>query len=164
VSWNRLTNSGVIVIDIILGLVFLCLSGLIFFLVKDFPKASVMEGLGPGFLPIVLIILLSLLALVLIFTGILNRKKKIINPESETSLSLSVIKSPMIMLITVFIYLIALHYLGFIISTPFLVLASMKIMGSKTLPAIIMAFLLTGVIYIFFAILFRVSLPHGILL
>ncbi|MDP3443272.1 MAG: tripartite tricarboxylate transporter TctB family protein [Ignavibacteria bacterium] len=151
-------------IDIILGLVFLCLSGLIFFLVKDFPKASVMEGLGPGILPIVLINLHSLLALVLNFTGILNRKKKITNPESETSLSLSVIKSPMILLITVFFYLIALHYLGFTISTPFLVLASMKIMGSKTLPAIIMAFLLTGVIYIFFAILFRVSLPHGILL
>jgi len=58
---------------------------------------------------------------------------------------------------------LALHYLGFIISTPFLVIASMIIMGSKLKTAFIMSIILTGTTYMFFEILFKVSLPQGIL-
>lgn len=149
-------------LDIILGLVMLLISAGIVIAVKDFPSATIIEGLGPGFMPTLLAIILSLLALVLIIIGLINKLK---NSPSKATLNFSVssVKGPIILFASIIFYLLALHYLGFIISTPFLVIASMIIMGSKLKMAFIMSIILTGTTYMFFEILFKVSLPQGIL-
>lgn len=57
------------------------------------------------------------------------------------------------------VYLIALRYIGFLVSTALLVAAITIITGTKPLRALIYAVLASGVCYLFFEKLFHVLLP-----
>lgn len=147
--------------DVILGLVFIAFSGLVYLLTRGFPPATVMEGLGPGFMPGLVILILTGLSLLLIVSGLTKRRKAGTAVEAGAAFSVSELKAPGILMAAVIAYLVLLKHFGFLLTTPLLMLATMKLMGAKTRFAMVMAVVLTGAVYALFVFALRVMLPRG---
>lgn len=150
-------------VDIILGSIFSVLAVIIFFRTQQYPKFNLMEGLGPGFMPRLLVIILFVLSIVLIITGIINKKKEVKTENTASKDDISVVFAPIILLSSIFAYLVLLRLLGFLITTPFLLFITMKVMRAKTKESILIAIVLTVVIYALFHFGFQVALPTGLL-
>ena len=62
-------------LDTVTGLVLVGFSGVVYFIVKDFPTGTAKEGMGARLLPLLLTILLALLSISLLIQGLIRRGK-----------------------------------------------------------------------------------------
>lgn len=152
--------------DLILGTIFLVFCMWVYILLRDFPPGTIQEGMGPGFLPGLLIIAIAILSLVLIAGGLINLKRGTAPLEKETQPPVfgPNLKIPGILIGIVSVYLICLEVFGFLITTPFFILSTMKVMGSNFKTAVLTGIILSVLIYLIFAVGLNVPLPTGYLI
>ncbi len=134
------------------------LSFLTFFLIKDFPSAGITAGMGPRLMPGLYSAVLAVLSLLLIVIGIFKIRK---NTDIEKEkITFKQIEMPLFLVVIILIYLILLKRIGFLITTPLIIFIVMKIMAAKNKISFIIAFSMTVVIYLIFAIGLNVPLPQ----
>ena len=158
-------------VEIFSGIVFIIFGGLIFFFSRGFRQFTVEQGMGPDSMPKLYAVFMIALALMLILSALIKITKNKNTQNNSGSdgvigkLSAETIERLKISGVTIvafFIYLFMLRPLGFLIATPPLVFFVMKIMLAKTRNAIMVAILLTAVIFVIFRTLLGVPLPIGI--
>ena len=149
--------------DIITGAILIGISLFIQLTIRNYPSRTVMEGLGPGFLPNLLSLLLFVLSSVLIIVGIVKLRNHV-KLQADSKKERISLKGPASIAAAVFVYLILFRYLGFLILSPLLIFTVMRIMDDGYKRAIIMAVVLAATVYYIFRIFLGVPLPHGSLL
>ena len=73
------------------------------------------------------------------------------------------IKIALISVAAVAVYVLSINFLGFIISTVIFLAGAFIALKAKTIPAICMATVMTGLLYVVFKILLKMPLPRGFL-
>ena len=123
---------------------------------KDFPEGFRGSGLGPGFFPIVIVVIMLVLA------G-LNLLEAFRMKDKSISFSLSTIRLPLFLISSVVVYTALFSVLGFILDSLIFLFASMTFLKVKWLKALIVAVAVTLVLYLIFRTILRIPLPRGIL-
>jgi putative tricarboxylic transport membrane protein len=147
--------------DVFLGVLLIALSLAVYALMYDFPSATVAEGMGPAFMPGILIFILIVLSIILIIDGLTQRKKKDRPSRTISSILGPNLKNPGILILIVSVYLLSLNSIGFLIATPAFILFTMITTGASLKPAIVMGICLTALVYVAFALALKVPLPAG---
>ena len=73
------------------------------------------------------------------------------------------IKIALIAFAAVAVYILSMNLLGFIISTVIFLGCSFVVLKAKPVPAILMAVVMTGLLYVVFKVLLKMPLPRGFL-
>lgn len=126
-----------------------------------FTLAQVMPGKASMF-PSVVSSALMALGVLIIIDSIVKIKKD--RPTEETAASIGELKSPVIVLALLILYVLAVVHIGFYISTPVMLVCYMFFMGIRNIKtilittAVVMAF-----VYCLFTLQLGVPLPAGIL-
>ena len=153
--------------DIVTGIFYAVLGGVVIFLSQQLPKSKVMK-IGPDFMPMLIGIVILILALILLVTSIKNFKA---NSEKAASMpaDTSDYKRVLASLILVVIYVNILAPVGFIVSTlgylflQIVVLApndrrTLKHLTSYAILDIVFVF----IVFFLFRYGFKIVLPAGI--
>lgn len=153
--------------EVVLGLIFLTLSGATFLLMADFPSGNRFQGMGPAFYPGLLAALLGVLSLFLVLKGVFTSGgEELIEEErnKEPSILFGMhLKVPGTLVVIVCLYLVLTDMIGFLWITPIFLVATMKTLRAGWALAFITAISLTVLIYIIFGVALRVPLPEGVL-
>ena len=151
--------------DIKLGFLFLGVSGAVYYLMRDIPSGTLEEGMGSAFFPGCLVLVLTGLSVILLFTGIFRKSTEGANGDSEDGKPLPLIgphlKIPGVLTLTVAIYLAALEIFGFLAITPIFIFAVIRIFRSSFWNASLMGLVITGAIYLMFGAGFQIPFPKG---
>ena len=148
-------------INIIISLVLITAGGIYYYLTGKLPDRDLANTLSSAFMP-------TLLFYCLIFLSVLLLIKNIKFGTNE-GCSYHITKKEMLGLLYValiiYFYVLLMKLIGFIFVTPAVLIVLMKLTGSsKWKEMIIVSVSATVLIYFFFNFLFKVQLPHGILL
>lgn len=148
--------------DVYAGVIILVTS--LFFIVqaKGFPERA---ALFP-YLILGLFIFFAILLLINGFRKTTMRAKAIDVPaaDDEEQLSFNMIKMPVLILVTVTIYVILINVLGFFVSTAIFMIGILFALGMKSLKAYFLTIVFTLLfIYLLFVKLLHVFLPTGLL-
>jgi len=73
------------------------------------------------------------------------------------------IKIALVSFAVVAVYVLSMNFLGFIISTAIFLAGAFIALKAKTIPAVCMATVMTGLLYVVFKILLKMPLPRGFL-
>lgn len=160
-----------------------CFSMFVFYLTKDWPKATHKSGFGPGFYPDLLtIVLLVLLAILFFQEWTADRRYRKAKAESRAKadaeagepealteedsdeklgFNLERIKMPAFFIVLMIIYTALINTLGFITDTILFLFSGMIIMKARPLPSILISVLFTAFLYLIFGLLLKVQLPLG---
>lgn len=147
--------------DIFLGVLLIAFSLVVYALMYDFPSATIAEGMGPAFMPEILIVILVVLSTILIINAVVRRRKKDRSSGTISSILGPNLKTPGILILIVSIYLFSLDSVGFLIATPAFILITMISTGSTLKSGILMGICLTCLVYVVFALALKVPLPVG---
>jgi hypothetical protein len=158
--------------DLVIGIIFLCISGIFFVATYSFPKPPV-QAAGPSFWPKLMSVFLAIFSLTLILTSLkkpINVKNedneksehRVINEEKEG------FRRSLIGILMTGFFILALNFFGFILGTigyylSIKVLVSKKYTWKNLMFALVQATLLTALIYISFGEFLNVNLPTGII-
>lgn len=85
------------------------------------------------------------------------------NNEEFEYASSKEIKTALIAFAAVAVYILSMNLLGFIISTVLFLVCSFIALKAKPLPSVLMAIIMTGLLYVVFKILLKMPLPRGFL-
>lgn len=148
--------------DVYAGVVILVTS--LFFLVqaKEFPERAAL-------FPYLILALFLFFAVLLLITGFRKtamRKKDIEVPtaDDEESLTIGMIKMPLLILVTVTAYVVLINFLGFFVSTALFMVGILYMLKLKSLKTYVLTILFTLLfIYLLFVKLLHVFLPTGLL-
>jgi hypothetical protein len=127
-------------------------------LTSRLPDRNLPNTLGGAFMPWLMVILLLFLSILLLVKNIIS------GAEIKRVDNISLKDGLRILLLTtiVFIYVNAMQFFGFLLTTPFFIISLMLISGSKNWKQIVLVSLAgSGAIYFFFHKLFQVPLPGG---
>jgi len=154
--------------EVVLGLIFLSLAAATFFLMADFPSGNRFQGMGPAFYPGLLAALLGLLSLGLGIRGLFVPEEAAPDGIEEKTgkafpLFGSHLKTPGVLILIVCVYLIGMNILGFLVTTPLFLVATMKSLRSEWKSALFVGLFLSALVYAIFGIVLRVPLPEGYL-
>ena len=148
-------------INIIISLVLIAAGGFYYYLTGKLPDRDLANTLSSAFMPVLLFYLLVFLSVLLLV--------KNIKYGTNEGCSYHITKKEMLGLLYValiiYFYVFLMKIIGFIFVTPAVLIILMKLTGSvKWKEMIIVSVSATALIYFFFNFLFKVQLPHGILL
>jgi len=143
--------------DFIVGLVSLALSAFVYFYSKTFSIGTGGLSNDPAYYPRALAIIMALMSVALIVKSIPKLKEDKISFEAETAINIGKIIALLIA------YILLLTTLGFIVSTLLFVFAGIMLFGGKISTSAKLFIPITGIIYVIFAVLFKMILPAGIL-
>ena len=126
----------------------------------NFPENTPGSGLGPGFFPRILIIMMLFISIYLIATSIIKKKK-----EKSVSVGFNVnkLKKPILIVCLTILYTITLNYLGFLLDTIIYLIITSILFGNKYLQSLLFSIIFTFLVYLIFKKMLRVPLPPGIL-
>lgn len=152
--------------DITLGLLFLVISGVVYYLMRDFPTGTMEEGMGSAFFPGCLVAALAALSLLLIIGAISSRGdseegKGGGGSQKTVPIFGSHLRAPAAVTVAVVIYLTVIGTVGFLIATPLLILAVMKLFRSGWWRGLLVGVALTGALFVIFGMGLRIPLPVG---
>lgn len=139
--------------NMIFGIIIIVLGGFFYALTFDFPKLSA-DAPGPAFMPRVYCGLLIIFGLIVFIRGILDKRKE---EEQEKTFRYAIASMGIVLL-----YIIVMPFIGFNISTFFLVL--FLLLFSKVRSKLILISIPIGTvlfIFIVFVKLLKVSIPTG---
>ena len=152
-------------LDIFYGALIGGIAVVFFALTSSFP--SVQRGLDPRVFPRFVSICTFILSMVLIGKGVKALVKEQAGTERTTRERL--LDRPAVLKRIIWLFLIGLGYVliiekvGYVISTPFLIAATMVLFGEKRfLRILLVSVLTTGVLFVLFRMIFRVPLPVSI--
>jgi len=144
--------------NIIISIVLIVFGFFFAFLTSRLPDRNLPNTLGGAFMPWLLVIILLLLSILLLLKNIIS------GAEVKSVDKISLKDGLRILLLTaiVFIYVKAMQFFGFFLTTPFFLVSLMLISGSRNWKQIVIVSLAgSGGIYFFFHKLFQVPLPGG---
>lgn len=143
-------------IDISISLALIVIAGIMIHTSRSFPGAQGAD-VGASFFPVILSSLLIFLSLLLILTSIKNKAV-----ETRTT-GKSDWKKVVFGMGFTFIYFILLIYLGYVVATPIFLAAMMWMFNYRRIIQVVFwSLLITGIIYVCFAMLLQVPLPSGV--
>lgn len=143
-------------IDISISLALIVIAGIMIHTSRSFPGAQGAD-VGASFFPVILSSLLIFLSLLLILTSIKNKAV-----ETRTA-GKSEWKKVLFGMGFTFIYFVLLIYLGYVVATPIFLAGMMWVFNYRRIIHVIFwSLLITGVIYVCFAMLLQVPLPNGV--
>lgn len=143
-----------IILAIIL-ILFCCYYG---FLITQLPDRNLPNTLGSSFMPWTLNGILFLLSLLLLIFNLVKGSTE----NCDFRISLKEGSGVILLTIFVYIYVLAMSFLGFLIITPFFLAVLMLITGSRKWKEIVLVSICaTFGIYLFFQKVFQVILPRG---
>lgn len=151
--------------DRYIGVILVAFSIFMYMQTFKFPPAM-LGTLGASFFPKILFTLLSLAGIGLIIGSLIQNKKKPL--EKTFSLRAALPNHSLVILsfIFVFIYIVAMHYLGFLWATLGFMISLMWLLGPRKIKSfpliIIIACGITFVIYYSFLKLLQIFLPEGV--
>jgi putative tricarboxylic transport membrane protein len=144
-------------IDISISLALIVIAGIMIHTSRSFPGAQGAD-VGASFFPVILSSVLILLSVLLMVTSM---KKKTVESRSEEK---SEWKKVLLGMTCTFFYFVLLIYLGYVIATPIFLAAMMWMFNYRRLIHVVFwSLLITGLIYVCFALLLQVPLPDGVL-
>lgn len=151
-------------LEAVTGLFLLVFSGVVYYGVKDFPTGTAKEGMGARLFPLLLVILLALLSVFLVAQGLIRGKENSEEAEVSPPLLGPHLKTPIVLIVLLVLYLLILEPLGFLIGTPVFLIVVMRLLGSDWKTSALAAVSFTAFIYLVFSLIFQVPLPTASLL
>lgn len=148
-------------LNYIIIVIFLVLSGIVGFLMKDYPWSDITQGFGPAFYPTVLLVILLVLLLVLFVQTLMGKG---MDEEEKTLPELKELKRPALILLCMIFYAILMPYLGFVITGILYLLVTMRILKADMKKSIICSVAMVLIVYLLFRYAFKVPLPIGMIL
>ncbi len=147
----------------IAAVILLAFCGWYAYLTYNLPDRNLPGTLGLDFMPWVLVICLAGLSGLLLIQGLTAPKPKVAFKGGPT-FSRREVSGVIFLTVLVIIYVQAIIWLGYLISTPIYLALLMIVSGSRKWVEIVLASLLaTAGIYLFFNKVFQIQLPGGIL-
>ncbi len=148
-------------INIIISVILMSLACVYYYLIGNLPDRDLANTLSSAFMPTLLCYFIMFLSAVLLV--------KNIRYGTAESCSYHITKKEMLGLLYValiiYFYVFLMKIAGFIFITPVVMIILMRLTGSvKWKEMITVSVAATVLIYFFFNFLFRVQLPHGILM
>ena len=148
-------------INIIISIVLMTAAGVYYYLIGNLPDRNLANTLSSAFMPTLLFYFVMFLSILLIV--------KNIRYGTAENCYYHITKKEMLGLLYValiiYFYVFLMKIVGFIFVTPVVIMILMKLTGSvKWKEMITVSVVATALIYFFFNFLFRVQLPHGILM
>jgi len=145
---------------------------IIYLLTLMFPPDLGQEGgVGPGFFPKIVAILIAGLGLILLITAIRGRRPEWAEstPQQPEEAGIRLIRRTAVAFMIIVCYAVGIYYIGFIIGTLLFLLVAISFFQSKfewkrffafALPV---SLLITAFTYVVFRIAIRIPLPRGAL-
>ena len=143
------------------GLVLIGLGALILILIPSQIRSipGMETATSPSFLPTVLAVMIMLMGAGLIIQGIFSPRR-----DEPPDLSRTVVFRVGLSVILMILYTIVFPRLGFVVTSGLFVGIFAYLFGSRSILKIFLSVIVVPVvIWLFFEILFRIPLPHGIL-
>lgn len=144
----------------IIGLIFL-------YLCKDLPLIMEKHYPGPSFFPLLLTVILMISGAILMYSGLKEFKRlKVATPSLKRIIELiksDEVRNAVLFIVITIIYIIAIPYLGFTITSMLYIAFVQIIYGVSILRAFPVAIASVLFIYILFIVVLRVVLPEPIL-
>jgi putative tricarboxylic transport membrane protein len=149
--------------ELVAGLVLCAIAGLYLLAGRRYPLDSLVNP-GPGVFPLAIGLLLLALAGMQVVRAVLRRPRATETARSGSGPPDAAMGLPAVMLAALVVYLLAMPWLGFQLSTLLLVLVAAKLMGTPgwARPAVLAAGVLLGC-WLVFSLWLRVPLPRGAL-
>lgn len=151
--------------EVYTGLVLLLFSLAMYFIIIPMNiKSYTVYGLPPAFFPKVVSAALGLFSLMLIFTGLKESGKAVFSKEEIVNHYKSINKQTVKNISTVFglfvLYLIGLGTIGFLISTPIIIiLLGLAFRWKRYVILVVLSLITTAVLYIIFSMVLGSPLP-----
>ncbi len=147
--------------NIVASLLFIALSIWLFITSYFFPKAP-SSMFGPGLFPMILASGLMIMSIILLVQTLLEKKN---SNHSGIDIKSPEIRRSFTSLIATIIYVIAMNYLGFIVSTVIFLLFLMYLLKNREyIKMIIVSIVVSIAIQIIFKTVLHITLPSGFLI
>jgi len=144
--------------NIILAVILILFCGYYGYLTTQLPDRNLPNTLGSAFMPWTLNAILFILAVILLVLNLVKGSDE----NCDFHISLKEGSGVILLTIFVYIYVLAMSFLGFLIITPFFLAVLMLITGSRKWKEIVLVSICaTFGIYLFFQRVFQVILPRG---
>lgn len=151
--------------DRYLGLILVVFSAFMYVQTFKFPPAM-LGTLGAGFFPKILFALLGLAGICLIVDSLIQDKKRPLGKAFSLRATWQTYSLVILSFLLVFIYIVVMHYVGFLWATLGFMISLMWLLGPrkiKSLPLImIISCGMTFVIYYTFLKVLQIFLPEGV--
>ncbi len=146
------------VVNIILAVVLILFGCFYSYLTLHLPDRNLPNTLGSSFMPWVLVICLYGLAILLLLQSLF----KVSAETCDYGISKKEGTSILFLIVLVIVYIKAMAYFGFMLITPFFLMALMLTIGARKWKEVILtSILVTFGIYLFFQKVFQIILPAG---
>ena len=146
--------------NIIVSLVLIGFTGVYAYFTSQLSTRNLPNTLGPDFMPWLLATILFVLSGWLLIINALGKTRENFEPK----IALKEVVSVIVLTVFVYVYVNAIHLIGFLYITPFFVAVLMWISGARKWKQILITSAVSTVgIFLFFQKVFRVILPQGTL-
>lgn len=140
--------------DTILSIILLLFCAIVFITSQQMPP-------GPKFFPEILSLILAVLSLILLFSSLKGKSIVKNNNNKENTINW---KKFITIVAATFLYIFFIETIGYIISTFGLIILISWVLGYKNkVSLVIISLIVTMVLYSFFALVFNIPLPKGLL-
>lgn len=138
-------------IDLCIGSVAIILGILLFYETSSFPPPLQKEAPGPALFPRICIVVIFLSALILIFQSLFLKNSRGLRFELNY-------KQFLIVTVSIVLYLMLLHYLGFIIASLLYLIPSLLVRMDNKIKTIWVSCIIIASLYVMFSIILNVQL------
>ena len=144
--------------DYVTGLGGISLSLWLYSVTKGFAAEGGGMAKNPAYYPNLLLATLAALSLLLIVTALIRKEKP------AFGINVPVLRNVGLIFGMIFVYILALQYLGFIVSTLTFIIAGVLVYGGGLKSAILTGVPVTAGVYLVFHVLLKVPMPQGLLI
>lgn len=152
--------------NIISSIVTLTIAIVVYLVIPNQIKTSLFTGelvFGPRTLPYLLVNIIFILSIVDIFLELRNTSKKETKPKSDINTKKNNYIGLLIMIVSIFLWIVLVLYFGFKLATIFLVVTAMLVIGNnKWWQIILLSLILSFGFDYFLKAVLRVYFPEGI--
>ena len=143
------------------GLLFTVVATVLFFLVPSQIRTLETTEINARTVPGIALGGLAIFSFLLFLQGVFLRPKKVVvfNAELYASRSFRDIVRSLVYIAIIVVYVVLFRFLGFIASNVYLILAVLLYYGSAKKSHYIVAFLVSGLVYLVFTVVLNISLP-----
>ena len=144
--------------DYVTGLSGIALAGYLYTVTQSFAAAGGGLAKNPAYYPNMLLAIVAVLSLWLIIAALDRREQPGFRFNKTLITNVTVIFG------MIFVYILALQYLGFIVSTAAFVIVGVLVYGGSLKTAVLTGIPVTAGVYLVFHVLLKVVMPKGLLI
>lgn len=144
--------------DYVTGLGGIALAGYLYTVTRGFAAEGGGLAKNPAYYPNLLLVILSSLSVLLIMSALFRREKPSFSVDRPALLNAALIFA------MILVYILALQFLGFLVSTVVFVVGGVLIYGGSIKTALLTGIPVTAGVYLVFHVLLKVVMPRGLLI